>query len=252
MTPDDLLALTLPDDLPKIITAIEEKLAASQPPTAIFRGLEVLNPLALVDVVIGPRAPGGAAMVPAVAAVIDTLESVVPVGPLYRRLVRQARAGRGGILRLAVTRHHEESWIIPLSRLAEGTQAGHIHLTEAAEHCTPQALTGLCRAHIEADHRAGLVTAARKLARMEPVLALLEVDDLHYAAAGVVALLEAAPDGGFVEQIAARWGPGLAPLLAATLSHVASHTVAERLGHYTRWYPDIHHALTERMARLPP
>lgn len=252
MTPDDLLALTLPDDLPKVIAAIEEELSAGRAPTAIFRGLEVLNPLALVDVVIGPRAPGGAAMVPAVAAVIDTLESVVPTGPLYRRLVRQARAGRGGILRLAAARHREESWLIPLSRMAEGDQAGHIHLTEAAAHCTPQALTALCRAHIEAGHRAGLVTAARKLARMEPVLALLEVDDLHYAAAGIVALLEAAPDDGFVERIAARWGPGLAPLLAAALSHISRRAVAEQLSRYTRWYPDIHHALTQRMARLPP
>ncbi|MFT5686720.1 MAG: hypothetical protein ACI8RZ_007676 [Myxococcota bacterium] len=252
MTPETLLALNLPDDLPQVITAIEAELAEGRAPTAIFRGLEILNPLALVDVVIGPRAPGGAAMVPAVGAVIATLESVVPVGPLYRRLVRQAGTGRVAVLQLAASRHEEATWLIPLSRLAEGNQAGHTHLTQAGAHCTPAVLTALCQAHIEAGHRAGLVTASRELARMEPVLALLQVGDLHYAAAGIVALLEVAPDSGFIECIAARWGPGLAPLLAATLSHIPRRAVAEQLSRYTRWYPDIHHVLTERMARLPP
>jgi hypothetical protein len=251
MTPDELLALSLPSDLPKVIAAIEEELAEGHPPIAILKGLEALDPLALVDVVIGPRAPSSPHLVPAVSAVISTLESVVPVSPLYQRLVRQSGAARGEVLRLAVSRHSDASWLIALSRLAEGEQAGRIHIA-ASGALSAADLTALCRAHIEAGHRAGLVAAARELAAMEPVLALLEIDDLHYASAGILALLEVDPDAGFVERIAARWGPGIAPLLAAALAHVSSHGAAALLGRYTRWYPDIDHALTERMARLPP
>ena len=251
MTPDELLSLRLPGELPRVIAAVQEELAADRSPAPILRGLAVLNPLALVDVVIGPRAPGGAAMVPAALAVISTLESVVPPGALYRRLVRQADTARIDVLHAAVTRHPEADWLIPLSRLAEGALAGQIHLTTAAERCTPEEFTDLCRAHVKAGHRSGLVAAGRDLARLEPVLALLAVDDLDHAAAGIVALLEVVPEFGVIERIAARWGPALAPLLTAALPHIPHRALAAQLSRYTRWYPDIDRALTERMAQLP-
>ena len=82
------------------------------------------------------------------------------------------------------------------------------------------------------------------------MLALLEADDLDHASAGIVALLEVAPDSGVIERVAARWGPGLAPLLAAAVPHIQHRSLAVLLSRYTRWYPEIDRALTERTAHL--
>ena len=250
MTPDELLSLRLPDELNRVIAAIEDDLAAGRSPVPLLRGLSVLNSLALVDVVIGPKAPGGSEMILAALSVIAPLESMVPAGALYRRLVRQAGTARGDVLHAAVTRHPDADWLIALSRLAEGELAGRIHLG-SADGCSAEELTALCRAHIKAGHRAGLVAAVRDLQRLEPVLALLEADDLDHASAGIVALLDVGPDSSVIERVAARWGPGLAPLLAAAVPHLQRRSLAVQLSRYTRWYPEIDRALTEHMARLP-
>ena len=251
MTPDELLSLRLPDELGRVIAAIEDDLTAGRSPVPLLRGLSVLNPLALVDVVIGPKAPSGPEMSQAALSVIAPLESMVPAGALYRRLVRQAGSARVDVLHAAVTRHPDADWLIALSRLAEGGLAGRIHLG-AADGSSPEELLALCRAHTEAGHRAGLVAAAQDLQRLEPVLALLEVDDLDHASAGIVALLGVAPDSGVVERVAARWGPNLAPVLAAAIPHLQKRSLAVHLSRYTRWYPEIDRALTEHMATLPP
>ena len=252
MSPEQLIALNLPADLPRVLKAVQEEINAGRSPAPILRGLAVLNPLALIDVVIGPRAPDGAAMMQAALSTIATLESVGPPGALYRRHVRQAGPARLDVLHAAVTRHPDADWLIPLSRLAEGEQAGHTHLCAIADE---DHFLERCRAHAAAGHRAGLVTAARELHRMEPLLALMDTEDLPTIAAGIIALMEVAPQAGIVERVAARWGPDLEPLLAATLPHLhqpAAEKLAEQLRRYTHWYPELDHALSEHLARLLP
>ena len=82
MTPDELLSLRLPNELGRVIAAIEEDLAAGRSPVPLLRGLSVLNSLALVDVVIGPKAPGGPEMIQAALSVMAPASTITGVGSM--------------------------------------------------------------------------------------------------------------------------------------------------------------------------
>lgn len=246
MTPEDVIQLELPRDLPQIRTGLAAMLESGQDPSPILSALAERNTLALADVVVGPRGLKGPQMARAALRFVDALESVVSPSALYRRLIQLAGEARGEVLLTAARRHPAERWVLPLSALAEGEQAGLTHITHA-----PPALLGvLCAAYAQAGAAGGLVAACRVLRDDEPALALLRAGALDSAARAAGVLLSVHPHVPVIERLAAIWGPDLSPMLAALIAAAPDTAVLTRLTDYTDGSPELDAAIAARLASM--
>lgn len=244
MTPEDLDGLDLPRDLSRIRQGLAEMTATGQDPTPILSALAERNALALADVVVGPRGLAGPGMARAALRVIEPLEAVVSPSALYRRLIKLAGSARMDVLKAAARRHPGERWVLQLSAIAEGEQAGLTHITLAP----PELLPALCKAYARAGAVDGLIAAGRVLRDDTPALALMRTGDLRAAAQAACALLSIAPHVPVVERMAAIWGPDLEPMLLVLIEATTDAAVLERLGDYTARFPAADAA---RRGRLP-
>lgn len=243
MTPDDIAKLELPRDLPRVRAGLAEMLAVGQDPTPVLSALAERNTLALADVVVGPRGIQGPGMGRAALRLIEPLESVVSPSALYRRLIQLAGDAKGDVLRLAARRHPAERWVMQLSAIAEGEQAGLTHIT----HAPPELLEALCSAYARAGAVDGLVAAGKVLREAAPTLALMRAGNLRAGARAAGALLSVAAQAPIVERMAAIWGPDLEPMLDVLIEEAPNADVLARLGDYTAALPG---AEARRAARL--
>lgn len=246
MTPEDVRQLKLPRDLPQIRTGLAAMLDNGQDPSPILAALAARNALALADVVVGPKGLQGPSMARAALRFIDALESVVSPSALYRRLIQLAGEARGEVLSTAARRHPSERWVLPLSVLAEGAQAGLTHIT----HAPPALLPTLCAAYAEAGATGGLIAACRVLRDDEPALALLRAGELGSAARATGVLLSVHPHVPVVERMAAIWGPDISSMLAALIAAAPHQDVLTRLGDYTHEFPELDAARKARLASM--
>jgi len=208
-------------DLPRLRLLVEEAVTEEADLNPFFLALAANDPFALVEIVAGPRAVPGPAVLQGALAVLDALEKVMaPVG-LYRRLLALAGPRGPQVLAVAATRHPTASWMVALSDLVpEADHPGLTHLLEAAR--TP-AFAAVCWAHASAGHHLALEEAGTVLGRAEPVGALLSVGVIHAARRAAARVLDAAPDAPVVPWVAAVWGPdldaffvGVVPLLRSS------------------------------------
>lgn len=212
---------------------------------AILQDLAERNPLALADLVVGPRAPASVGMVRAALQVIEVLEQAVSPAGLYRRLIDLAGPAAPQVLDIACQRHPAAGWLIQLSRRVEGTAAGRTHLAAAAGH---PAFTAACWAHADAGHLAGLIAAAGETGLPDPAGALAAVGQLEAAAEAAVRTLERTPDSPVVATLAAAWGPDVRPILRAAVGHLRTRDAAHALRNQSAGYPEIA-ALLDTVAR---
>ena len=99
-------------DLALIRDRIEQQLVRNEDPGPTLRDLAQRNPIALADLVIGPRAPRDVRWVRCALESIEALEEAIAPNGLYRQLVKLSPTLQEEILRLAARRHPAASWLI--------------------------------------------------------------------------------------------------------------------------------------------
>lgn len=231
------------------ISLIRERLALAlgdnEDVSEILEDLAQRDPLALADLVVGPRAQSSSGLVQAALKVIDVLEKAVSPTGLYRRLLDLAGSAAPDVLEVAAKRHPAASWVVQLSRRVEGAEAGRTHLKAAAGH---PSFAAACWAHADAGHHVGLIAAAQETGLPEPAGALAALGQVDAAAEAAVRTLERTPESPVVATIAAAWGPDVSPILRAAVGHLRSRDAAHALRNQSAGYPAVA-ALLNTVAR---
>jgi len=213
--------------------------------TEILEDLAQRDPLALADLVVGPRSQPSAGLISAALGVVETLEGAVSPNGLYRRLMDLAGSAAPDVLEIAAQRHPAASFVVQLSRQVEGAEAGRTHLRAAAGH---PSFTAACWAHADAGHWAGLIAAAGETGLPEPAGALAAMGQIDRAAEATVRTLERTPDSPVVATLAAAWGPDITPILRAAVGHLRTRDAAHALRNQSAGYPEVA-ALLNTVAR---
>lgn len=223
-------------DMGLIRERIERLLIDGEDPLPTIADLAGRNPIALADLVVGPKAIRNSAWIGAALTVLEPLESSLSPNALYQRLAELAPDRSIDILTAAARRHPGASWLVAFSRRAEGQHAGRTHLLMTAGH---PSFTQNCWAHAAGGHLPGLVAVASETGRSEPAAALVAAGHLDAAAHAMVACLEAAPNSPVVAMIAAVWGPDPTPVLRLALPHLRSKELAQTLRRHCQGYPSF-------------
>ncbi len=234
LTDLELLQLDPRRDLDRFRDALSARLRAGIDCTALVRSLADRDPVALVELLVGPRAERSAAMVRLALGAAPTLEKSLAPNGLYRRLYELAEDSRSDVLDVAITRHPRAVWVVGLSRRVEGEGAGlrHLRFLDA-----PEDLFTVALAYGQAGHIRALCRVAEEDARLEMlwVLAALGRRELLAVAAG--RLLDRNPSAPVVATLAATWGPGCEALVCRMIPEIRTASAA--------------HALEPMLAHLP-
>lgn len=237
----DLDGIDLRRDLDLVLAAAREV----EDPAPLLAALAKADPIALAEVVCGPRSPGGAKLVRAALQHIAVLEQGLSALGAWGRLVE---LGGPEFLADAARAHPTSRWILKLSRKVEGKLAGATHLTVAASH---PVYASLCAMHVEAGAREGLVVAAERTSRPEPVLALLPVDR-QAAIRAAAAILNADPDAHLIPWLAAAWSPEPDDLFVRIVPHLRHRRAAQALRAVTAEQTATQRLLRTVLPSLPP
>ncbi len=227
----DLDDTDLRAELPRLLAAVRG--AGDQPLDPLFAALASRDPVALAEVVCGPRAAGDARVIRAALPYLAPLETALSARGLYPRLVDLAGDAAPEVLAVAAQRHPAAAWLVPLSRRVEAFAPGCTHLRAAAGHAC---FAAICHAHADAGNLDALVCVAGETGRAEPAAALTTVNRpaaIHAAAAA----LAADPQSPIVAHLAGVWGPDPDDLVSQLLPHLRSRAAAEALLRHARHLP---------------
>jgi hypothetical protein len=231
----DLGAFEPKRDLPRVRAELAATVARGDSPVGLLHALKEKNAVALADVVVGPQAVGGAAMVRAALDLAPVLEQQLAPQGLYRRLVDLGGGDAAkDVLQLAARRHPAGTWLVALSEKVERESAGFVHLVAAQGH---PAFTSCCWAHAEAGHASGLVAVATETARPEPVAALLSAGHEAAALEAAARVLERDPRSAVISWLAAVWGPDIDGLLVRIVPHLRTVDAVKALAATSQAYP---------------
>ena len=219
----DHAGLSLPGDLQRLREAIgqAESAEALEP---LYSALARRHPVALLDLVIGPRAASSPAAVRAALGVAGVLEQRASPAALYKRLLEIQPETRGEVIAEAAARNPAASWLVQLSDTAEDVP-GVTHLKACVAH---PAFPAICWAHASVGHHEALVEVAAS-GRAEPAAALLHADRRDLAVEAAARALDAAPQSPVVPYLAAVGGPGIEPLLMQLVPRLKSAQAATAL-----------------------
>jgi hypothetical protein len=221
-------------DLPRVRAELAATVARGDSPVDLLHALKEKNAMALADVVVGPQAVGGAAMVRAALDLAPVLEQHLAPQGLYRRLVDLGGEAATEVLQLAAQRHPAGTWLVALSEKVERESAGFVHLMAAQRH---PSFTACCWAHAEAGHARGLVAVATETARPEPVAALLSAGHEKPALEAAARVLERDPRSTVIAWLAAVWGPDIDGLLVRIVPHLRTADAVRALAATSASYP---------------
>jgi hypothetical protein len=222
----DLSAVDPKGQLEQLRALVHAACAADRPLVPLFTAMASLDPIALSDLAVGPRAPAGPRLTEAALAVVEVLEGQVSVGALYRRLLVLARGDALDVLEIAAQRHPAAGWLVALSDRAGEHHPGRTHLV-AASHSP--GFTQACWAHAAAGHLDGLLAVAQATGRAEPAAALLAHGATQHALQAVAHLIEHAPRAPVAAHLAGVWGPDLDALWLGVLPLLDTQAARERL-----------------------
>lgn len=220
-------------DMSLIRERLSLQLTRGEDVAPILADLAKRNPIALADLVVGPRAQHDAGLVRGALTVIEPLEHALPPNGLYRRLIELSEDTRMEVLQLAARRHPAASWLIEISRKVEGSSAGATHLLAAAGH---PSFTAACWSHARAGHLPGLISVAGSTGLPEPAAALAVHGHFDACAVALIRTLERTPESPVVALIAAGWGPDLSPILRKATGHLRSRKAGLALYAQTKGY----------------
>ena len=217
----DLSDLVLPRDLEFLRGEVAHLLNQGSSLTPLYQALATTAPMALVDLVLGPKAATGARAVEAALGVLPALvEQTTPAGTI-RRLGDLAPETRPEILTAAVQAFPSAAWIVGLSDKFDAQTPGSIHLN--GTHIHP-AYPSFCVAHAKAGHITALVDQAAQ-GRPAAVGALSLVDS-SAAAQAAGRLLAEHPQMRVVPWIAAAKGTSAPEILLPLMSKLRSREAA--------------------------
>ena len=187
------------------------------------------EPLVLVELVLGPKAPGGLRAVEAALSQRTLLEDQVPPKALYGRLVELADASSVDlVVGAALAGHPVAPWAAALLGRAEEPARVLSGLADR------DSFAATCESVAEAGLDEVLANTAASSGRPEPALALWRSGR---EGSGARAAVRAAERGGLVLLLPALmggWGPDLEALLMAMLPHLRSRALANELAECAR------------------
>ena len=220
----DLSGLVLPRDLELLRNEVSTLLEHEAPLDPLYQALAAEAPMALVDLVLGPKAAAGSRAVQAALEVLPALvEQTTPAGTI-RRLGDLAPECKPEVLAAAVRAFPSAGWLVGLSDKFEDQAPGSAHLNGTQDH---PAYPGVCVAHANAGHLDALLDqAAQGLPAAVGALALV---DPAAATQGAGLLLDAHPHVRVVPWIAAAKGPQAEEILLPLMSKLRSRGAAMNL-----------------------
>ena len=216
---EPLLSLPIREALPKIREHLRTAIDDGQSIESDLALLAEREPIALGELVVGPKATPHTALVLAALSQIEVLEASIMPKALYQRLLSLGPDAGYEILEVAIRRHGEAAWLVPLSVQVEGEDAGLRQLRAVAD---KPAFIGLCEAYVQAEKYQALIRLAGNLRRLEPVLALARTVDKNPSAQGAAALICADPEQHVVAWLGAIRGPDLDDLILAMIPHLTT------------------------------
>ena len=212
-----ILELPIREALPRIREHLSARVESGESVEEELALVAEHEPIALGELVVGPKAIPGPAMVLAALRQSETLEGSIAPKALYQRLLALSPESGLDVLEVAVSRHPEASWLVALSIQIEGEDAGLRQLRVVVDR---PCFIGLCEAYARASTGGGLIRAAGLLRRIEPVLALAREDPAAPVARAGAALLCADPEQPLLAWISAIRGPDLDDLVLAMIPHM--------------------------------
>lgn len=213
----DLSGLFLPRDLEVLRDTASAALSRGEDLAPLYGALADQEPLALADLVLGPKALGA---LDAALSVIDTVEASSNPAAVFRRLGDLAPDRRGELLALACARHPAAGWLATIADWDE--TPGLTHLRAAEGH---PAFANVCAAYAAAGHTAALV----EVAHPEALAALASKGHDEAFLEGAARALEADPACPIVPFACAARGPAARSLIRRVLPRLRSRAAAENL-----------------------
>ena len=212
-----LLEQPIREALPRIRAYLEAQIEAGNSPVQDLELLADREPIALGELIVGPKAIPGPAMVLGALGQIEILEKTIAPKALYQRLVALGPTAGMEVLEVAVSRHSEATWLVPLSVQVEGDDAGLRQLRAVADR---PSFIGLCEAYAGTGVTGGLIRLAGSLGRLEPVLALARLETEGPVAQAASALLCTDPEQPVLAWLSAIRGPDLDALVLTMIPHL--------------------------------
>lgn len=208
-------------------SGLRERHAAGLDCRPILTSLASSDPVALAELLVGPRADP--ALVPLALLTAPVLEDALSAPAVYRRLADLAGdddAVLNEIVRHLVLHHPKKSWAVTLCRRVPLGQ-GCVHHLLALE--TSADFADLCVAYARRGERHGLVEVAVATLRPEPLAALAAAEQREALVDASVAVLRAKPDAPVAAWLAAAWSPTPDHLLRDIAARVGGGTAAALL-----------------------
>jgi hypothetical protein len=236
LQPVDLEGLDIRAELARVRRSLAWQLQHDESPAAMLQVLATEDPVALADLVLGPRALPGMRMVTPVLDLISVLEAQLPPASIYRRLAELAGSdeGRLEVLSTAAERHPRDEWLVRLSLKVEGPAAGLTHLMAAV---SSPGFGGVCQMYARVSAVRSLLHVAAETGRVEPAAALAAEGQLEGTAQAAAHALDADPGLPIVPLLAAIWGPELDGLMAAMVPLVCTTPALMKLASMLGGFP---------------
>ena len=228
--------LNLPRDLELVRDEARSALEAGESVDALYAALGQAEPMALMDLVMGPKALSGEAAVLAALQVAAPLEQASSPAALYRRLLQLAPHLAQVLVEHAAGRHPGAGWLVALSAPIDH---GRAHLAAAADH---PAFAAVADAYAKAGATQGLVEQLVD-GRPQALSSLLLAGHEALAIQATAKALDAQPELELVPWIVAVRGPGAEPLLRRLVPLLRSQRAARNLERQLTPFPSTRRLL---------
>ncbi|MBL8617215.1 MAG: hypothetical protein JNM72_16515 [Deltaproteobacteria bacterium] len=226
--------------LPAVVAGLEARLSSGLPNEGCLRRIGARDPLALTELLLGPRAVARPDWAALRLAVIDLLELGMRPSALYLRMAALAAGAELEVLRLAVRRHRDGPWLRTLSGRVEGPLRGY---TQLHAHLDAPELPALCAAWYAAGGRAALIALSSAPPRLAPLVALAEAEDREALVEAAARALSHSPTAPVPAWLAAIWGPELDDLMVDVLAQIDAPPARAALLPWLRGCPRAQAAL---------
>jgi hypothetical protein len=220
----DLRGLELPRDLAVLRRVAEQALGQGESLNSLYAALASEHPLALGELVFGPKALKHEAAAHSALTVAEVLEKGLPPKALYSRLAQLCPSAAPAILEAAVNRYPGATWVMKLGAKL-GLVPGLQHLETLVN---DDALEAACFSHAQNGHYEALFRIAQK-GLPEPCAALLAVGAKTEAIHAAIAALDANPEAPVLQWLAAVGGLDIDAWLCGLLPQLKSKAAVENL-----------------------
>ena len=213
----NLQGLELPRDLAVLRRNAETASQEGHSLTPLYQALANEHPIALGELVYGPKALRGEQAVRAALSVIEVLEAGLQPKSLYPRLAQLSTEASIEVLELATQRFPTQKWVHQLSTKLNVTPG----LKELEQHLSDPDFFETCLQHARLGHFEALHRIA-STGRAEPVAAFLVCEAVAEAIQAGTHALYAAPECPLIPWIACSAGPQTDDIVCRLLPHIRS------------------------------